>query len=196
MAWTFKVLSVRPDLQESILQEVQGVLGSDKGIGTHHLARLEVTERVIKETLRLFPSVPMPARTASEELVLAGKTIPKHSTIFINVPRAHRDPRYWQDPLRFDPDRFLPERAAGRHPYAYLPFSSGPRRCIGAQYAMALIKTVVASVVLAFCVDPAGDGHDSPAHFPVSFAISSWMTGGTRVVFRPRCAAKNGDQHG
>lgn len=113
MAWTFKVLSVRPDLQESILQEVQGVLGSDKGIGTHHL-----------------------------------------------------------------------------------PFSSGPRRCIGAQYAMALIKTVVASVVLAFCVDPAGDGHDSPAHFPVSFAISSWMTGGTRVVFRPRCAAKNGDQHG
>lgn len=60
-----------------------------------------------------------------------GKTLPEGSSIVLGIIKTHRDEKHWPDPLKFDPDRFLPEQVATRNPYCYLPFSGGPRNCLG-----------------------------------------------------------------
>ncbi|KAJ1528913.1 hypothetical protein ONE63_007282 [Megalurothrips usitatus] len=195
LSWTLKVLSVRPDVQQRLLLEAKEVLGESKTVSAHHIARLQYTGRVIKESLRLLPSVPIIARTNRKETVFGGHAIPQGSTFLVNMNGAHRDPRHWQEPLRFDPDRFLPERSAGRHPYAYVPFSVGSRNCVGTKYAVAVMKTLLVNVVLAFNVDPVDDGLTDPGQFPMTFDVASRMPGPTRVVFRAR-ALENDYQHG
>lgn len=93
---------------------------------------MKFMERCIKECLRLYPSVPFISRTAGEEIKThSGYVIPKGCNINIYIYDLHRSAQYWKDPDKFNPDRFLPENIAARHPFAYLPFSAGPRNCIG-----------------------------------------------------------------
>lgn len=68
-----------------------------------------------------------------EFLNLDGKILPAGSSVGIAIFKVHRDEKYWPEPLKFDPDRFLPEQIAKRHPYSFVPFSGGPRNCIGRQ---------------------------------------------------------------
>lgn len=88
-------------------------------------------ENCIKESLRIYPSVPVISRSATEDIMLAGHRVPKDTTILVHIYDLHHDEKLFPDPEKFDPDRFLLENSAGRHPYAYIPFSAGPRNCIG-----------------------------------------------------------------
>lgn len=88
-------------------------------------------EKVVQESMRLFPSAWCFERLALEDDVIGGYAIPKGTTILIAPYTLHRSPRYWASPEEFDPDRFLPERFDGRTSEAYLPFGDGPRVCIG-----------------------------------------------------------------
>lgn len=89
-------------------------------------------EMCIKESLRLYPSVPLVGRLASQDLTTpSGFVIPKGVEILVHIYDLHRNSDIYPDPEKFDPDRFLPENTADRHPFAYLPFSGGPRNCIG-----------------------------------------------------------------
>ncbi|KAJ1521191.1 hypothetical protein ONE63_002881 [Megalurothrips usitatus] len=187
LGWTFKTLSLRPDVQDRLLEEVTGVVGPAGAVLPEHLPRLEYTERVIKESLRLMPAIPLIGRSnLHAPTTFDGKHVPKGSTFLVNMFGAHRDPRHWEEPLKFDPDRWLPERSQGRHRYAYMPFSAGPRNCIGGRYAMAYMKTLLATVIPAYRVDPVDDGHTDPATFPMAMDVSSRMPGGVHVVFTPR----------
>lgn len=96
------------------------------------LNNLNYLECVIKEAMRLYPSLPLIGRLSDEEIITKdGLVIPKNSDIALSIFNIHRNEKCWPEPTRFDPDRFLPENSAGRHPFAFVPFSVGTRNCIG-----------------------------------------------------------------
>lgn len=100
--------------------------GSDRNATLSDISEMKYLDRVIKEAMRLYPPVPIIGRTITENVQLDDYCIPKGCMLKIDLFHLHRDPRYFVDPEKFDPDRFLAE-SMSRHPYAYIPFSAGPR---------------------------------------------------------------------
>ncbi|KAK7870829.1 hypothetical protein R5R35_014417 [Gryllus longicercus] len=107
---------------------------------------------VIKETLRLYPPAPAIFRdiTTDEKLPSTGHVIPEGAVMFISPWAMHHNPEVFPEPEKFDPERFRAGETARRHPYAFLPFSAGPRNCIGQRYAMVEMKIVLAKVIWNF----------------------------------------------
>lgn len=103
--------------------------------------------RVVDETLRLWPSAPGYFRKVRTDTTLGGRyEMPKGSWVFVLLPQLHRDPVWGEDPESFDPDRFKPENVKKRPAHAYRPFGTGPRACIGRQFA--LHETVLALAII------------------------------------------------
>lgn len=94
-------------------------------------ADMKYMECCLKESLRLYSTVPNIVRKTAEEIELNGYKIPAGISVCIQMYGLHRNPEHFPDPLTYDPDRFQPERCSGRHPYAFIPFSAGPRNCLG-----------------------------------------------------------------
>ncbi|XP_034240622.1 cytochrome P450 4C1-like [Thrips palmi] len=190
LSWTLKVLSLLPDVQQRVHAELDSVFGdSDRSVSVEDLSELQYLNRVIKEVMRMFPTIPFVARHCHKETTLCGHTIPANTIIGISIFSAHRDPRHWDRPEQFDPDRFLPERSKDRHPCAYMPFSMGPRKCIGGRYAMMNMTTFLATALRDLEVLPVGDHKDLQSLIDnMTFDISSHLVGGTRVRFRRRSA--------
>ncbi|XP_049762473.1 cytochrome P450 4C1-like [Schistocerca cancellata] len=115
-------------------------------------------ERVVRETLRLFPPSPLLSRELTADVQLPATddhgplVLPAGSSAVVCALFLHRDPAVWDDPLAFRPDRFLPEACKERHPFAYLPFGGGPRSCIGSKYAQMQMRAVLSKVLPAFRV--------------------------------------------
>lgn len=145
-------------------------------------------ERFFKEVLRMYPPVPFIARQCYNKTELWGYPIPANSTIAMNLFSTHRDPRYWSEPDRFDPDRFLTEAAKDRHPYAYMPFSAGSRNCVGGTYAMQLMTIFMATTLRAVSPCRVDDGHKDVQSLTdhMTYTITAGLRGGIRVKFRPR----------
>ncbi|KAG5285715.1 hypothetical protein AALO_G00006590 [Alosa alosa] len=153
MNWAVHLLGSHPDVQRKVQQELQEVFGeSDRPINADDLKKLRYLECVIKEALRLFPSVPFFARSICEDTHINGFKVPKGTNAIIITYAIHRDPRFFPDPEEFRPDRFLPENCVGRHPYAYIPFSAGLRNCIGQRFALMEEKVILASILRYFDV--------------------------------------------
>ncbi|KAJ8262289.1 hypothetical protein GJAV_G00164760 [Gymnothorax javanicus] len=152
--WTLHLLGSHPEEQKKVHEELQEVLGpSDRPITTDDLRRLRYLECVIKESLRLFPSVPFFARRICEDCSINGFKVPKGVNAVIIPYALHRDPRHFPDPEVFRPDRFFPENSEGRSPFAYIPFSAGTRNCIGQRFALMEEKVVLAWVLRRFTVE-------------------------------------------
>lgn len=130
--WALFCVGNNPDVQEKIAEEMELIFGdSDRPATIKDLNEMKYLERVLKETMRMYPPVPIIGRIASEDAEVGGYIIPKNTFISIMIFMVMRDPAHFPNPAKFDPDRFLPEVANKRHPYAYIPFSAGPRNCIG-----------------------------------------------------------------
>ncbi|KAK5638862.1 hypothetical protein RI129_013157 [Pyrocoelia pectoralis] len=149
-AFTLLTLGIDLTVQEKVYQEIMDVLGSDRNIVYQDLPKFVYLERVLKETLRLFPGGPLLGRSVTSDIKLKGCTIPGGSFLTLVVHHMHRNPEIYPEPLKFDPDRFLSEQVSKRHPYAWLPFSGGHRNCIGMKYAFMVMKTVIANIVREF----------------------------------------------
>uniref|UniRef100_A0A9J7XE43 Cytochrome P450, family 4, subfamily V, member 2b n=1 Tax=Cyprinus carpio carpio TaxID=630221 RepID=A0A9J7XE43_CYPCA len=154
MNWALHLIGSHPEVLKAVQAELQEVFGSsDRHVGVEDLKRLRYLECVIKESLRIFPSVPLFARSICETCQINGFKVPKGVNAVIIPYALHRDPRYFPEPEEFRPERFLPENSKGRHPYAYIPFSAGPRNCIGQRFAMMEEKVVLATILRHFDVE-------------------------------------------
>jgi len=124
-----------PDVQARMRDEVRAVCG-DRLPQAADFRRLNYLERVYAESMRLYPPAWVVARTATEEYTMrTGERIPKGAHLIASQLVVHHDPRWWPDPMRFDPDRFTDEAKASRPKFAYFPFGGGARYCIGEGFA-------------------------------------------------------------
>lgn len=161
MGWTFLMLSQYPEAAKKIREEVRDVAGDDR-ITFEMLPRLKYTGWVISEVMRMYPPVWIIERQALGDDVLGGYRIPKGTIVAVSPWGLHYSPKLWDDPHRFDPERFSDERSEGRSKYAYLPFGGGPRVCIGNHFAMMESKVIVAMLLRHFDVDVARNPPPTP----------------------------------
>ncbi|XP_028304023.1 cytochrome P450 4V8 [Gouania willdenowi] len=154
MNWAVHLIGSHPEVQKKVHEELHEVMGkSVRPFTVDDLKKLKYLECVIKEALRLFPSVPFFARVLLQDCQINGFKVPKGVNVLIVPYALHRDPRYFPEPEEFRPERFLSENSVGRPPYAYIPFSAGPRNCIGQRFAMMEEKVVLASILRNFTVE-------------------------------------------
>ncbi|PSN47185.1 hypothetical protein C0J52_14717, partial [Blattella germanica] len=154
VSWCLYVLGHHLDAQEKIVQELKRVLEDkdESWPSLKQLQKLEYLERCIKESFRLFPIVPLIARDIKQPIKILDHTLPPGVTILINAYLLHRDPRFFPNPDVFDPDRFLFNDCETRNPFAYIPFSAGPRNCIGQRFAMLELKIILSTVLSRYVI--------------------------------------------
>ncbi|KAF7707375.1 hypothetical protein HF521_018593 [Silurus meridionalis] len=151
--WALHLIGAHPEVQKKVQAELQEVFGSSqRHVGVEDLKSLRYLECVIKESLRIFPAVPLFARSICEDCHINGFKVPEGVNAVIIPYALHRDPRFFPEPEDFKPERFLPENSTGRHPYSYIPFSAGARNCIGQRFAMMEEKVILSTVLRHFDV--------------------------------------------
>ncbi|KFQ21330.1 Cytochrome P450 4V2, partial [Merops nubicus] len=154
MNWVLYLLGRNAEAQKKVQRELDEVFGNtERPVTMDDLKKLQYLECVVKEALRLFPSVPLFARALREDCCIRGYQIPKGTNVLVVTYALHRDPNTFPDPEEFRPERFFPENCKGRHPYAYVPFSAGPRNCIGQRFAQMEEKTLLALILRRFWVE-------------------------------------------
>ena len=147
LGWALSTLGRRPDWQARVAAEgqVQAPLPE--------LEQLPATRQVVSEVLRLYPPAPLLARSAARDMELAGLPVRAGQTVLVCAYAMHRHRRYWNDPDRFDPERWAQGPA---NPDAYMPFGTGPRMCPAAHFAQAEMAVILARIVARFRVEPSG----------------------------------------
>jgi cytochrome P450 len=135
-------------LKARIHEELDGIFSDDmtRDITIEDLRNMKYLEQCIKESLRLYPSVPYIARQNSQPFTVENYEVPKDTTCLILIYFLHRDPNYFPNPEVFDPERFSSD-SDNRHPYAFVPFSAGPRNCIGQKFALLEEKALLSSIL-------------------------------------------------
>ncbi len=134
LAWTWLLLAQHPEVEARLHAEVDAVLGGRLPT-VDDVPRLTYTRQVLAESMRLYPPAWTLARRAVEEVEIVGWRVPAGSIVLLSQFVLHRDPRFYPQPERFDPDRWTPEAQAARPRYAYFPFGAGNRICIGEAFA-------------------------------------------------------------
>ncbi|MBX6332609.1 MAG: cytochrome P450 [Gemmatimonadaceae bacterium] len=134
LSWTWYLLSQHPEVEAALHAELDGVLGGSPP-RVSDVPRLQYTRMVLTEAMRLYPPAWILERRALGDFEAQGYRIPAGSLVFASQYLVHRDPRWWEEPERFDPDRWRPERAGNRPKFAFFPFGAGTRVCIGEQFA-------------------------------------------------------------
>jgi cytochrome P450 len=149
LTFTLHLLDHHPEVQRRVHDEVQEVLGGDEPALEGTMA-LRYTTMVVKEAMRLYPAAYRIPRVPARDEVFEGYRLPAGAPVMTSPWVTQRHPRHWDEPARFDPDRFTPERENARHRYAYFPFGGGPRACIGQYFSMLEAVLIAARLVQAF----------------------------------------------
>jgi cytochrome P450 len=145
LTWTWYILSRHPHIAEGLRAELREVHGG-RAPTVQDLPALKYTEMLLQETLRLFPPAWLMTRMPREEDKIGGYRIPARTPVYLCQYITHRHPDFWDNPEGVDPERFSPERSAGRHRWAYFPFGGGPRQCIGSAFALMEAQLVLATI--------------------------------------------------
>lgn len=152
LTWTHRLLSEQPAVRTRLQDEVDRVLAG-RPPALSDLPQLPYARRVLDEALRLYPPAWGISRTALEDDTIGGYRVPTGADVFLCQYVTHRHPDFWENPLGFDPDRFLPERSIDRPRYAYWPFGGGPRLCIGNSFALMEATIILCMITQRFELD-------------------------------------------
>lgn len=152
LSWALALLSRHPDVREKLFHEVDTVLQGRKPT-PESAQQLAYTRMVIDETMRLYPPAVAVVREAYAGDVLGDFPIEGGAQVVINIHGVHRHPDFWENPEGFQPERFTPQAQKNRHKYAYLPFSAGPRVCIGNHFALMEATLILAMIAQRYQVD-------------------------------------------
>lgn len=182
LTWAMYLLCTHPEVMSAASAEAGRALGGEVG-GWKHLPELDLTGRVVREALRMYPPSWLLPRTASRETRLGRHLIPAGTTLLVSQYLLHRDPGVFPEPNRFDPDRWAagsrPDAASATARRAYLPFGGGPTKCLGEQFASAEAILALASILARWtpqlCDARAAEKPDCrlvllPRHLPVRLA--------------------------
>ncbi|MFG1798741.1 cytochrome P450 [Micromonospora carbonacea] len=156
MSWAAYLLAAHPAAQRAVQDEVDDVL-QGRPVRYEDLGRLQYTHRVVKETLRLYPTTWMLMRRPLVDVDLGGYRLPADAMVLFSIFALHRDPALFPDPEHFDPDRWLPARAETIPPHAYLPFGAGPRGCIGGPFSHTEASVFLATLAQRHTLVPVSD---------------------------------------
>lgn len=179
------LLACHPEIQNRVYEEQKAIFENVKRAASFFdTTQMHYLERVILETIRLYPPVPVIAREVHENVKLASQpfTIPSGATVVIGVMGMHRRKDIYENPRKFDPDNFLPERTQNRNYYSYIPFSAGPRNCVGRKYAMLKLKILLSTI----CRNYRLLSNLTEADFVLQGDIILKRTDGFRIQIEPR----------
>ena len=152
LSFTVYHLACNPDVQDKLRLEITDALetaGGEKAL--YEIAQsIEYLDCVIKESQRLCPPLPHLNRECHKDFDLNGIHIPAGTEVVIPVYALHHDPDAWEDPEKFDPERFRGARKDTHHPFQFLPFGAGPRNCIGMRFALLEIKITLVKILMKY----------------------------------------------
>jgi cytochrome P450 len=155
LTYALWALGQHPAVQDRMFDEVSAL--GDRPLTPEDVPQLGHTVRVLHEALRLCPPASGTPRLLKKDLVVDGYRLEAGTVAVVCFYAMHRDPKLWDDPLTFDPDRFLPERSQGRSRWQYLPFGGGPRSCIGDHFAMLEATLALATIIRAARIESLKD---------------------------------------
>jgi cytochrome P450 len=177
-------IGLYPEIQERVHQEMDTIFEGDakRPVSEVDLKQMPYLECVLKESMRLYPTVPVTMRELTEKVDFGDYVLPSGTTLWLLFHALHMDPEVFPDPQKFDPERFTDENSVGRHPYAFCPFSAGPRGCIGQKFALMEAKVILAHVLRRFVVS----SPLKPENLALSCAAILRLEGPLKVNFTPR----------
>lgn len=153
LAWTLHLLTEHREHEAAVLDEIAGVTGGGPLL-PEHVAALPLTKAVFQEAMRLYPPAPVITRQVEAPFTLGGVSLKPGMVLYVPIQAVHRHEKLWERPEMFDPGRFAPDAARGRHRYAYLPFGAGPRICIGSAFATMEAVAILAVLLPALRLEP------------------------------------------
>ncbi|XP_053617399.1 cytochrome P450 4C1-like isoform X2 [Plodia interpunctella] len=177
------MMAYHPECQDKLFDEIKRVVGdNDREVTDEDFKIMPYLEMVFKETIRLFPIGAILQRTVPEDTVIKSGVLPAGCSLVIPIFHLHRDPRFWENPEDFDPERFSPENSKLRHPNCYIPFSLGPMDCLGRYFGTKLVKTVCTRILREFEVSSPQTYQD----LKVTISISVMSITGYPVMLKRR----------
>lgn len=166
------LLATHQDVQDRLREEVRKAITKDGEITYENICGMEYLGQVISETLRMYPSLHgFVQRACDVDYEYKGKVFPKETVIGVPVMRMHYDPRFWNEPEKFDPERFSSENKHKINPMAYLPFGAGPRNCIASRYSELLMRVTLATLVSSHKLLPNESEPKTTGSFRASFIL-------------------------
>ncbi|KAI5641921.1 cytochrome p450 domain-containing protein [Phthorimaea operculella] len=153
IVFTLYCLSKYRDAQEKVFEEQKEIFGGDfnRDPTFSEIQKMKYLDLVIKESMRMYSPVPVIERFITEDTELAGVRIPKNTTCIVNIFNLHRNPKVWDKPMEFRPERF---ENPLKDPFTFVAFSAGSRNCIGQKFAMLEMKTTISAIVRNFKILP------------------------------------------
>ena len=161
LTWTLYLLARSPEWSQALVEEIARVTAG-AGIAADHIEKLVLVHQVLKESMRLYPPVPIMSRQAVAHTTLDGRRVAPGTSVLMPIYAIHRHTKRWKDPDAFDPARFAPPQAEAINRYQYMPFGAGPRICIGMSFAMMEATAILATLLQHAAFEPAGGEEPLP----------------------------------